>query len=111
MVKALAAQLRKERADIEVNGFYTDEVLGKDGKRIGFDVVTLDEKRGILSRKGGLPASYPKTGKYSVDVEGFERVAIESLKYKGEENEFSGRAPLSSSSTHTPPRLKAHAQS
>ena len=44
------------------------------------DVVTIpDGKRGILSRKHGLPASYPKTGAYSVDVKEFERLALPSL--------------------------------
>ena len=62
-----------------LSGFYTEEVLS-GGSRIGFDVVTIpDGKRGILSRKHGLPASYPKTGAYSVDVKEFERLALPSL--------------------------------
>ena len=62
-----------------VKGFYTEEVLGKDGKRIGFDVVTVSGERGVLSRKGG-PTAWPKTGAYSVDVETFERIALPTLK-------------------------------
>ncbi len=81
----MAAAIKKERPDLRVSGFYTDEVLGKDGKRIGFDAVTLDGKRGILSRKEGLPRSFPKTGAYSVDVDAFELVALPSMnKHVGE---------------------------
>lgn len=36
-------------AGVPCNGFYTQEVR-QGGKRIGFDVVTLDGKNGILSR-------------------------------------------------------------
>ena len=64
------------RGDVVLRGFYTDEVLGQSGSRIGFDVVTLpDGKRGILSRKGG-PNHHPKTGQYSVDVESFEHLVL-----------------------------------
>jgi len=65
---------------IILSGFYTDEVLDRKGRRIGFDIVGISsEKRGILSRKSGLPSSYPKTGQYSVDVASFEHVALEEL--------------------------------
>jgi nucleoside-triphosphatase len=65
---------------IVVSGFYTDEVLDGNGRRIGFDIVGISsEKRGILSRKSGLPSSYPKTGQYSVDVASFEDVALAEL--------------------------------
>ena len=68
---------------IECRGFYTDEVLDPNTKsRIGFDVVTVpDGKREILSRKAGfgLPTKY-KTGKYFVDVDSFEAVALPSLE-------------------------------
>ena len=47
---------------------------------MGFDVVGVaSKKRGILSRKRGLPSSYPQTGKYTVDVASFEGIALSEL--------------------------------
>ena len=62
-----------------LSGFYTEEVL-EGGHRCGFDVVTIpDGKRGVLSRKQGLPTNLPKTGSYSVDVGAFEALALPTL--------------------------------
>lgn len=36
---------------IEVSGFYTEEIRNNQNYRIGFDIVTLDNKRGVLARK------------------------------------------------------------
>jgi len=72
---------------IFVSGFYTDEVLDGNRRRIGFDIVGIaSEKRGILSRKSGLPSSYPKTGQYSVDVASFEDVALAELNVNSDED-------------------------
>ena len=69
-----------QEAGIPHRGFYTEEVLSKSGSRVGFDVVTVpDGRRGVLSRKDG-DRRWPKTGKYSVDVAGFEALARPSLE-------------------------------
>ena len=66
--------------NIAVSGFYTDEVLDGNGRRIGFDIVGIaSKKRGVLSRKSGLPSNFPKTGQYSVDVASFEDIALVEL--------------------------------
>ena len=66
--------------NIAVSGFYTDEVLDGSGRRIGFDIVGIaSKKRGVLSRKSGLPSNFPKTGQYSVDVASFEDIALVEL--------------------------------
>ena len=73
-VKALVAALQEQNCS--VRGFYTDEVLGAGG-RTGFDVVTVpDRESGVLSRKGGAG---PKCGRYAVDVDAFERLALPTL--------------------------------
>lgn len=66
---------------VPCQGFYTDEVLSKQShQRIGFDVVTVpDQKRGVLARQEGLKSNY-KTGKYYVDVDSFESLALPTLK-------------------------------
>ncbi|NIR42607.1 MAG: NTPase [Gemmatimonadetes bacterium] len=61
---------------IEVAGFYTEE-LRRAGRRIGFDVVTVDGRRGPLARAG---APGPPVGRYGVDLESFDRVGVAELE-------------------------------
>jgi nucleoside-triphosphatase len=57
-------------------GFYTEEVREK-GRRVGFDVVTLDGRRGPLARAG---ARGPKVSRYGVDLASFEELGVEALE-------------------------------
>ena len=85
LVKRVLATLRDAAPGLNATGFYTDEVLGTGGKRVGFDVVTIPGgERGVLSRKGG-PSNLPRTGKYAVDVEAFEALALPTLEYAGQD--------------------------
>lgn len=47
LVKKVCDKL--EEMNFECQGFYTEEIR-EDGQRVGFDVVTLDGKRGPLAR-------------------------------------------------------------
>ncbi len=77
-VKKVVAHLRKVLPPcINLSGFYTDEVL-KKGKRVGFDVVTLDGNRGVLSR-ADVRRNGCMVGRYSVDVDSFEKLALPTL--------------------------------
>jgi nucleoside-triphosphatase len=60
-------------------GFYTEEVRSGSGggRRIGFDVVALDGRRGPLAR-AGLPG--PRVGRYGVDLGSFESVGVRALR-------------------------------
>lgn len=73
---------------VSLRGFYTDEVLDKPGgTRIGFDIVTIPNgERGILSRKRGLPTTFPRTGAYVVDVASFESLALPSISCPSHNN-------------------------
>ena len=55
------------------SGFYTEEVRGPDGKRTGFDVITLSGKRGPLAR---VDLQGPQVGRYGVTLDFLEDVAI-----------------------------------
>jgi nucleoside-triphosphatase len=57
-------------------GFYTEEVRER-GRRIGFDVVTLDGRRGPLARAG---ARGPRVSRYGVDLESFEELGLATLE-------------------------------
>ncbi len=67
------------------SGFYTEELRaggsggsgGSRGRRVGFDVVTLDGRRGPLARAG---APGPRVGRYGVDLASFESLAVEALE-------------------------------
>lgn len=58
-------------------GFYTEEVRGRDGKRIGFDVVTLGGRRGPLAR---LEILGPRVGKYGIDLQFLEGTVLPMLE-------------------------------
>lgn len=64
--------------NIGVYGFFTGEIKEK-GKRVGFEIETFSapKKRGVLSHVD--IRSRCKVGKYGVDVEAFERIAIPEL--------------------------------
>jgi nucleoside-triphosphatase len=57
-------------------GFYTEEVRER-GRRAGFDVVTLDGRRGPLARAG---ARGPRVGRYGVDLASFEELGVATLE-------------------------------
>jgi len=66
-------------------GFYTMEV--REGEsRIGFNINTLEGKTGILARVG-LESSY-RLGKYGIDMEQFEEIALAALEYAIEKREI-----------------------
>jgi nucleoside-triphosphatase len=59
-------------------GFYTEELRGgPGGSRLGFDVVTLDGRRGPLARVG---RSGSQVGKYAVDLSSFEDVGVRAVE-------------------------------
>ncbi len=58
------------------SGFHTREIRQK-GHRMGFRIVTLDGKEGLLAhREMGGPY---KVGAYGVDVESLEKIAVASI--------------------------------
>ena len=60
------------------SGFYTEEVRDDTGQRIGFQVTSLEGKRGELARKDPRPG--PRVGSYRVNVQAFEKIAPSSWK-------------------------------
>jgi nucleoside-triphosphatase len=64
------------RAGLRVSGFVTEE-LRESGRRVGFTVETFAGERATLAhvRFSGPP----RVGRYGVDLEGFERLALPSL--------------------------------
>ncbi|NHJ32740.1 MAG: AAA family ATPase [Asgard group archaeon] len=72
-----------EKTRRECSGFYTEEIKNQNGRREGFKVV------GISTGEVGILAhinvkSFRKVGKYFVDIEGFEAVALPEMDTKAE---------------------------
>ncbi|XP_061480488.1 cancer-related nucleoside-triphosphatase isoform X1 [Rhineura floridana] len=69
-------------SSVPIDGFYTEEVR-EGGRRVGFDVVTLSGRRGVLSRVGSGPAAARceyRVGQYVVDLTSFEQLALPLLR-------------------------------
>jgi nucleoside-triphosphatase len=62
---------------LRVAGFVTDE-LRERGRRVGFAVESFDGERAILAHTS--LRGPPRVGRYGVDLEAFERVALPALK-------------------------------
>ncbi|XP_031197694.1 cancer-related nucleoside-triphosphatase isoform X1 [Mastomys coucha] len=71
-----------QSSGVPVDGFYTQEVR-QEGKRIGFDVITLSGAQGPLSRVGSQPLPGKlecRVGQYVVDLASFEQLALPVLR-------------------------------
>jgi nucleoside-triphosphatase len=71
IIKRVVSGLR-----IPAKGFFTEEVRGKDGQRIGFDVVVIDGRRGPLAR---VDYKGHRVGRYGVCLDFLETVALPDL--------------------------------
>lgn len=65
----LLQKIRKHLTHLRPVGFYTAEIRER-GIRRGFELISLDGRKGILSHVD-IRSSF-RVGKYKVDVEGFE---------------------------------------
>ena len=71
IIKQLADSLATHQPD----GFFTQEIR-EDGIRKGFELVTFDGRRQLLSHVN-IPGSH-RVGRYGVDLTGFEKL-LETL--------------------------------
>jgi nucleoside-triphosphatase len=67
-------------AGVPLSGFLTRE-LRQRGKRVGFEIETFEGERGVLAHVE-LPGP-PRVGRYGVDLEGFEALALPAIKRSG----------------------------
>lgn len=62
---------------VPARGFFTQEIR-KDKERVGFEIVTLTGKRGILAKKG-LESEY-KVSKYGVVLKDLEEIGLKEIE-------------------------------
>ena len=60
-----------------VGGFYTEEII-KDNRRVGFKIITLEGKEGILAKEG-LESRF-KLGKYGINLKDLEEIGVEAIE-------------------------------
>jgi nucleoside-triphosphatase len=65
------------RLDRPAGGFYTQEIRNR-GVRQGFEIFTLDGRRGLLAHVD--IRGRPRVGKYGVDLTALERLAVTSIQ-------------------------------
>jgi nucleoside-triphosphatase len=75
LARRIVAGLRDR--DIPVTGFTTEEIR-EAGKRVGFAIEAVEGERATLAHVE-LPGP-PRVGKYGVDLDALERLAIPSLR-------------------------------
>ncbi|HEV2381252.1 MAG TPA: nucleoside-triphosphatase [Terriglobia bacterium] len=64
-------------------GFYTEEVR-QQGQRLGFEVVTIDGRRGLLAQKSEAAPTKSRVGKYAVNVDVMDQLAVPAMIAAGE---------------------------
>ncbi len=70
--------------EVQVGGFYTQE-LRDEGKRVGFELVTLSGQRGVMAHvsiKGG-----PRVGKYGVDLRVLDDLGVKEVRRAVEDSQ------------------------
>lgn len=71
IIKKIVEQLKKP-----AKGFYTQEIRA-DGKRQGFNMVTLDGKEGLLAHRDN--ESEYNVSRYGVSIENIEQIAVPAI--------------------------------
>ena len=67
-----------EALDAPASGFYTRETRGADGRRTGFELVTLD---GLAVTLASVDlAGVPRVGRYGVDIDALERAGVPAIE-------------------------------
>ncbi|KAH0456844.1 hypothetical protein IEQ34_014751 [Dendrobium chrysotoxum] len=84
LVMRVVESLRASHPELNIQGFYTREIR-EGSQRVGFEVVTLDGRRGPLASSTASSKEslrWPCVGKYKVDLASFEAIALPELEVK-----------------------------
>ncbi len=65
-----------QKIDRPMTGFFTREIKER-GKRVGFSIITLDGKEGMLAHQDNQ--NKIRVGKYGVHLDQFEQIAVPSI--------------------------------
>jgi nucleoside-triphosphatase len=73
----LIKRLVENLSNTDAGGFYTEEIT-KNNLRLGFKIVTLDGKEGILAKKG-MPSLF-RLGQYGIDIRDLEEIGVKAIE-------------------------------
>ncbi|CAN1170266.1 Cancer-related nucleoside-triphosphatase homolog [Linum perenne] len=91
LIMRVLESLKLSNPNLNIQGFYTREVRGGRGgnQRVGFEVVSLDGRKAPLSSISSESElclmsrpDWPTVGKYRVDIQSFESVALPELQVR-----------------------------
>jgi nucleoside-triphosphatase len=84
LIEKVITHLYQDYPHLNMSGFLTKEVRS-GGRRVGFDIYTLEGKKGVLARTIFNDNNKRKrVGKYQVDLEALETIGITSLEKKAD---------------------------
>ncbi|MGD9001751.1 MAG: nucleoside-triphosphatase, partial [Anaerolineae bacterium] len=69
-----------EALEGQAGGFYTEEVRGPEGRRRGFQLVTLDGNEAVMAHVDLRGEGRPRVSRYGVDVEAIHQVGVTALR-------------------------------
>ncbi len=75
IIKKVIPELKR---GYQLYGFYTEEIV-ENNERVGFEIITVDGEREILAHKTKILSTI-QLKSYRINLSGFEKVALESLK-------------------------------
>lgn len=79
LIQRIAIEIKTLKPSWTVTGFWTSEIR-QNGRRIGFNIHTLNGHQGILARLSDQRfKSKFRVGKYSVDIKDLEEIAVPIL--------------------------------
>lgn len=78
LIKEILRELNKN-----IRGFFTEEIR-KSGERVGFKIITLNGKEGILAHKN-FNSRY-KLGKYGINLRDLEEIGVKEIEEGLREN-------------------------
>ncbi|KAF5463556.1 hypothetical protein F2P56_019459 [Juglans regia] len=82
--------LKTSHPSLQIQGFYSSEVR-RGSERVGFEVVTLDGRRGRLASTTISTLEslrWPNVGKYKVDIASFESLVLPELQVREDTDLF-----------------------
>lgn len=81
----LIKRLVENLSDTHAGGFYTEEIT-KNNLRLGFKIVTLDGREGILAKKG--MSSPFRLGQYGIDIHDLEEIGVNAIEQAIQEKDL-----------------------
>ena len=64
----------------DAGGFFTEEIRGAGGRRVGFRLVTLDGEEAVMAHAELRVEGRPRVSRYGVDVAAIDRVGVAALQ-------------------------------